>query len=970
MLFLRSVGFVFLAVILAAQPDGGTLRGVVSDSSGAVIPTASVVLTGPGGERSALTQNDGSYSFAGLAAGEYRVRVTFPGFVPFEKAATVAGGQTLAFPIQLTVAAEKQAVTVKGAAEPGVSVEPDNNATAIVIKGDDLDALPDDPDDLAQTLQMLAGPSAGPNGGEIYVDGFSGGQLPPKNAIREIRINQNPFSAEYDRLGFGRIEILTKPGSDKFHGGFGMFDSDAYFNSRNPYAVNKADYVNRSINANLSGPLSHKASYFFNFNERTIDTDALINAVTLDPTTLAPVAVQNTVVTPRRNFNFGPRLDYQLSKNNTLTVRYQYFTGTSDNNGIGQYSLVSRAYSADNGSQDLQGTLTTVLGATAVHDLRFEYSRNSSNSYGNDSIPAIAVSAAFTGGGAQVGRASNVTNHYELQSNTSLGRGRHTFRFGLRARRDTLADNSPANFGGTFTFFGSGNAPVLDANNNVVIDPATGQPQTASISSLEQYRRTLLFQQLGDSPAQVRALGGGASQFSIAAGNPLAEVGQNDLGAFVQDDWRMRPNLTVSAGLRYEVQSNIHDWHDFAPRLGIAWGPGGKGNRPPKLVIRTGFGMFYDRVGDNFVLQQLRFNGITQQQYLVVNPDFFPNVPSLATLAAGKEPTNIYQLDRNIRAPYTMQGAVSVERQLPWRTSLAATYIGIHGEHVLRTVNINSPLPGTYDPANPTSGLRPYGDAGNIFQDETNGVMNLNEFATTVNTRFSTRVSLSLAYVRMAIHTDAEGMPSNPYDFKLDYGTASYEKKNIAQVLGSVMGPWKTRFNPVVVFFGGTPYDLTIGRDLNGDTIANDRPAFATDLSRPSVVFTRFGAFDTNPIPGQTLVPRNYLVGNAMWNFNCRVGRTFAFGTVKKGNQGVAGTDQGIRAPVASIGAQGPGSSGGEKRFSLNLNLFVNNVFNHLNKGGWVGNLSSPLFGQSTAIYLQRETSNDRLIQFGTQLNF
>src|SRR5581483_3059205 len=143
-------------------------------------------------------------------------------------------------------------------------------------------------------------PSAGPSGGQIYIDGFTGGQLPPKSAIREIRINQNPFSAEFDHLGFGRIEILTKPGSDKLRGGFSINDSDALFNSRNPYATNKADYVNRFISANLSGPLGHRASFFFNFFDQTIDTDALINAVTLSPS-LEQLAVQSTVVTPRHN---------------------------------------------------------------------------------------------------------------------------------------------------------------------------------------------------------------------------------------------------------------------------------------------------------------------------------------------------------------------------------------------------------------------------------------------------------------------------------------------------------------------------------------------------------------------------------------------------------------------------------------------------------------------------------------------
>src|SRR5262249_57811761 len=92
-----------------------------------------------------------------------------------------------------------------------------SNANSITLKGKDLEALSDDPDELQDELTALAGPSAGPNGGQIYIDGFTAGQLPPKSSIREIRLNQNPFSAEYDQLGYGRIEILTNPPTNNFH---------------------------------------------------------------------------------------------------------------------------------------------------------------------------------------------------------------------------------------------------------------------------------------------------------------------------------------------------------------------------------------------------------------------------------------------------------------------------------------------------------------------------------------------------------------------------------------------------------------------------------------------------------------------------------------------------------------------------------------------------------------------------------
>ena len=973
----RTLRLLCLAAVLiasAAAQTSGTLKGVLTDHSGAVIPHAAVSLAGAGDPKSTLTQSDGSYQFSALAPGEYTVRVSYPGFARFEKAVTIAEGTT-ELPIQMTVTLEKQEVTVKGEPGPSVSVEPDNNASALVIKGTDLEALPDDPDDLNDMLQALAGPAAGPNGGQLFVDGFSGGQLPPKNAIREIRINQNPFSAEYDHLGFGRIEIFTKPGSDKFRGGFGVNDSDGAFNSRNPFVTNKPDYSNRLFNANLSGPLSHRASFFLSFNWRNIDNDALIVADTLDPATLLETPVRTSVVTPRRDFNIGPRVDYQLSTNHTLTARFSYFDNTGDNNGIGQYSLLSRAYSSAGRGEDLQLTETAILNPTAVNETRFQYARSRNDQFGDNALPAIAVTESFTGGGSQVGRASNLSNHFELQNNTSIGHRTHTFRFGFRARRNSISDLSPANFGGTFTFFGVGNAPVLDAASQVVTD-ASGAPQTTPISSLEQYRRTLLFQQLGDTAAQIRALGGGASQFSIAGGNPLGSVAQTDVGLFAQDDWRMKPNFTLSVGVRYETQSNIHDWRDFAPRLGLAWSPKARNGKPSKTVIRGGFGMFYDRVAQNLTLQALRFNGVNQRQFVVVSPDFFPNVPPLAALNAQQQPLNTYQLDQRLRAPYMLQSALSLERQLPRKTTLVTTYINVHALHALQTVNINAPLAGTFLPTQATEGVRPFGDAaGNLFRYETGGIMNMNMFLASVNTAFSKRVSLNVAYELSSANSDVDnsGMPSNPYNFRQDYGRASFQRHQFGLIIGSFLGPFGLRMNPQLVLATGAPYNLISGHDLNGDTIANDRPAFATDIARPSVVSTRFGAFDTNPLPGQAVVPRNFLTDDGMWNLNIRVGRTIAFGRTKGGGKGAAAVDPGMAPASVSLGprpAGGTGGGGGERRFSANFNVLVNNVFNHVTRSGFVGNLSSPLFGQATTLGLFRETSNCRRIQLGTQLSF
>src|SRR6266436_7547885 len=188
----------FLATTVSGQ-NTSSLRGQVTDPSAAVIPAATVTATGPGNKvKVASTNQQGMYTINGLAPGTYQVRVMAKGFTVFETSVEIRSGAPQTVDASLTVGLDKQEVTVTEQAR--VDVDPSNNGGALVLKGADLDVLSDDPDDLASDLQALAGPGAGPNGGQIYIDGFTGGRLPPKESIREVRINQNPFSSEYDKL--------------------------------------------------------------------------------------------------------------------------------------------------------------------------------------------------------------------------------------------------------------------------------------------------------------------------------------------------------------------------------------------------------------------------------------------------------------------------------------------------------------------------------------------------------------------------------------------------------------------------------------------------------------------------------------------------------------------------------------------------------------------------------------------------
>ena len=229
-------------------------------------------------------------------------------------------------------------------------------------------------------------------------------------------------------------------------------------------------------------------------------------------------------------------------------------------------------------------------------------------------------------------------------------------------------------------------------------------------------------------------MGGGASQFSINSGVAAIDGSQIDLGLFGGDDWKLRPNLTLSLGLRYETQTNIHDWTDFAPRIGLAWAPGGEsGKSPPKSVVRVGFGMFYDRFGLDNVLTAERYDGTVQQQYFVANPDFFPSVPPVSSLPGPLPSSTIQKISSTLRSPYLMQSALSFERQIPFNTTVAITYANSHGSHLLRSRDINAPLAGTFNPDVPGRGVFPLGRPGLVVLMESSGLYNQNQLILNVN---------------------------------------------------------------------------------------------------------------------------------------------------------------------------------------------------------------------------------------------
>jgi hypothetical protein len=953
--FLLVTLFALLALTgsLPGQTPSGTLHGRVTDPTGAVIPLATVTAAGPNGQKTTtLTNNQGTYELKGLSPGNYTITTVAKGFaVSTEQNFAISAGQVQQFDIALEIQVEQEKVEVQEESAT-VGVSPSENASSIVIKGKDLEALSDDPDELQQELEALAGPSAGPNGGQIYIDGFTAGQLPPKSSIREIRINQNPFSAEYDKLGYGRIEIFTKPGTDKFHGQFLLDGNSSAFDALSPFAQNQPSFHSELFNGSVSGPLSKKASFFITAQVRDINDSNVVNAVV--PTTSDPnpqaANFEEAVPNPQTRINVGPRFDFQLTPSNTLTVRYQFFRNSGTNDGIGVFSLPTQAYDTTSTEHTVQISDTQVVNTNIVNETRFQYLRDHNDQTVSSLQPTISVLGAFTGGGNQIGNGSDVQNHYELQNYTSIVHGNHLIKFGGRLRAMTDSNLSKANFNGAFTF-----SSLQEYEINV-------QSGTSCLSQL--------IAKLPAVPSSGGLVACGASQFSITTGQPLSQVTLVDVGLYAQDDWRIRPNMTLSYGLRFETQDDIHDRGDFAPRLSFAWGIGGGGKKTaPKTVLRAGYGFFYDRFPYNLVLQAERLNGFTQQQTIV------PGITFGNTPVQPPSPTR-YQIASSLRAPSTMQSAVGVERQIAKSTTLAVTYISSYGEHQLFLRNANAPLPGTYPP-----GIRPFGGTDNIYQYDSEGIFRQNQLITNVRTSMGSKLSLFGFYTLNYAHSDLGGgsgggasFLSNSYDPMADYGRSQFDVRHRGVVGGTISMPYAFRLNPFIIVSSGQPYNVTVGQDLNGDSIFNDRPSLVSTArcnNTPPYVSgaacTSLGTFNLHPASGYTPIPINIGTGPILFTMNLRLSKTFGFGKEVGagagqgpasgqggggGRGGPPGGGLGGRGLAGGGGPGGPFSMGAatNRRYNLTFSVSARNVLNRVNLAPPTGTLSSPLFGESNTL--------------------
>lgn len=926
----------------AQQP--GVLTGQVTDPSGAIIPGASIhVEREPAGASHTVhTDAEGRYRITGLTSGRYKVTAEAAGFQTAVKQAALSGaGGIVTVDINLVIATQAQQVDVQGAA-PHLELAPQSNASAVTVSGKTLDALSNDPDELQNQILSLAGPSVGVGGAEVYVNGLTGSDLPPKSEIREIRVNADPFTAENEHLGYGRVDIFTKPGSTAFHGDMSGEYNDSIMNAVSPFLsaskVRAPSYHTWLWDAEVGGPLSKNISFLFDFQRRDINRASLVNTDALDAN-LDVVPYVASVLNPRVLTNYSPRLDYQLSQSNTLSVSYRYFEIGERNNGVDTQSLPSQAYDAAHHHHNLQIIDTQVLSPRAVNQTSFQYLHFHNSETPQDSSATIDVLGAFTGGGYNAGTFDRYETHYTVQNYTTLTLHKHQVEFGGTLLDLPRTEFTNGNFNGTFTF-----------------------------NSLADYQQTLRGLRNGLTMTEIQTGGYGPSQFNVTAGNLEASINRVDGALFANDDWRVSPHFTVSYGLRAESENDVSRRVNWAPRFGIAWGLG-RGAKT-KTVLRAGWGMFYTRLDDDHMIIAARLNGQNQRTYIVNHPDFFPTLPPLAALTAAATSTpTIFRIAPNIVLPYDMDTAVSLERQLSGAATVSLTYMNSRGIDQFLANDINAPLPGTFNPAIPGSGARPFGNAaGNIYDYESAAIYKQTQLIANVHVQ-ARRVSLFGYYVFDDAHGEAglnvQSSPAgefsfqtNPWNISEDYGRTSFDIRHRAVIGGTFAIPFGIRLSPMLIASSGQPFSIQLPQDLYGTGVYDSRPALATPSTPASdVAVTKYGAFNVAPGPADPPIRPNTETGPSNFMLNVRLSRTFGLGREsgeKHGGEESAPGPEGRDEGLGGRGLSGGGNSGlggaTKRRFALTLSLTALNALNNVNLAPPVDVLGSPLFGQSIAL--------------------
>ena len=766
----RALLLVFLlpAPSLAQRTAAGVVvAGTVADQTGAVLPNAQVELRGGSGTvlQSTTAGQTGDFQFPNVPAGRYDIVAAFPGFEPTTARVTVGNRPPSAIRITMPLAAITQEVTV-GNAAADVRADAVSNLDSSTIDQQALENLPIFNEDVVDTVSRFLDASAiGTNGVMLIVNGVEVNSLTlPASAIQQIKINQDPYAPEFRQPGRGRIEIITKPASQSFSGTGSFVFRDSALDAKNAFAVTKPPTERRIAEGFLGGPVRHSPDTAFTLSLRNDQEDTQSIIVAQDPSGL----VQANVANPYRRGLVSGTLTHQQGKNNTMVLTASYNEERQRNQGVGGVTLASAGVDWDSIEQDTIYNQQTIFTPKLLNQVRLLAGNEYETWTSVSGAPKIVVLDAFTGGGAQLDR-SRTEHHVTLTEVVSWSTGRHAIKAGFQIpdwSRRRFDDHT--NTGGTFYFSG-------------LADYAANRPYSYT-------------QQAGDGHVVF-----------------LEKV----LGGFAQDEIRVRENLTMVLGLRYDWQNYFNDRNNISPRGSFAFAPTAGGH----TIIRGGAGLFYDRSGPNPIQDVIKYDGAHISRYTITDPGFPVPVPAGQSLAA--QPSGLVVFAPGVIIPSSFQYSVSLEQQLRKGTGASVTYTGTRGFDQFRSRDINAPLPPLYL-------ARPDSRYSVIREIESAGKARTDSLQLTLKGKLAPRSTGSLQYTLSKSMNDTSGVnwtPPNSYDLSLEYGRADADERHRFDLVGTFnQGSW-VNLGVSLQLHAGRPYSITTGHDDFNTGTANARPA-------------------------------------------------------------------------------------------------------------------------------------------------
>ena len=867
-------------LVAQAPPRDGRLLITVVDQTRAVIPGADITVTSLEDATNAVAVNPAKTSDQGVATiaavkpGRYLITAEFPGFAPgVLKDVRVRGGDNRQL-IVLAIQRLQDSVTV-GRDKQEAAADRNNGSFGTALTREQVEALSDDPAEMAQQLQEMAGGNS-----VIRVDSFEGGQLPPKAMIKSIHVTRDAFAAENHSAGGLFIDIITQPGLGPLRGGGRYNLRDGSVAGRSPFTEVKGPERMQQFGTNFSGTLvKDRASFNLSLNGSTsFDTPNLFVALPDGARSEALLTLRQ----PRTNANVYAVLDYAVTRDQTVRINYSQNNSTQHNLGVGGYDQPERAYNSDENNHTLRIQEVGPLGRRAFTNTRLEFGWGDTVTKSALDTVTIRVNDAFTSGGAQVsgGRRSRTFN---LASDLDYVRSIHSVRMGVVLNGGSYRSDDTSNYLGTYTF-----------------------------ESLTAYEAGL------------------PRSFTRRVGAPDIDYFNLQASAYIQDDIRVRKGLTFTPGLRYEAQTHLGDFNAFGPRFGVTWAPFKNG----KTTLRASAGVFTDWLNSGTYEQTLRVDGLRQRELNIVNPAY-PDPGNVGAVP----PINKYLLDGDLQMPRNVRLSTGVDYAFNPFSRLGVSYAHVSGTGLLRGLNLNTPV----------NGIRPDTTLGNLVEvrgDATSRQNTVNAFMQISLTppsmgppkeRWSwKRTNFGINYTIGKSESDTDGAFAVPATGSLaaEWGPA---QNDVRRRFGAFFGAnWFRNFNANLNlnYSSGSPYTIRTGLDGNGDQIFNDRPSgVGRNSLRGAGSLTLSGFFVYNIPIGQKklgpMPPGIFIMGSPGGNFNVQ-------------------TMQADALP----------------RFRMGIVVNAQNLTNRSNYVGYSGTLTSPFFGQPTAVQGMRK------IDVGLNVNF